>query len=85
MVRQRLSKRKCGLAGLLRKRLAFKVMGAIVTIVSLFSTREPTFALPDVAFTLCFINHSHPPIEADENSDTNAPFDEDPNNINPAK
>ena len=56
-----------------------------MALISLFSAGEPTFTLPDIAFTHSFLNDSHPPINAHKHHQADAPLDRNPNQIDPTE
>ena len=67
------------------KELPFEIMGAIVTVVGLLATGEPTSALPNIPFSLRFFDKSQPPINAKKYHSANTPLDGYPYQIEPAE
>ena len=62
-----------------------EVVVAVVAVVHLSSAGEPALELPDIALTLLLLNEGHPPVDADENGQTDHPLDGDPQQVDPAE
>ena len=68
-----------------RTKLALEVVRAVVAVVSLSSAGEPTLALPNVALALRLLDHSHPPVDQEEDCDADAPLDDHPDQEQPTE
>ena len=56
-----------------------------MTIIDFLSAGEPTLTLPYIALALRLLNNRHPPIDANKQHKTNAPFEKYPDQIGPTK
>ena len=64
---------------------ASEVVVALVAVVHLLSAGEPALELPDIALVLLFLDEGHPPVDADENGQTDHPLDGDPQQVDPTE
>lgn len=62
-----------------------EIIVTIVAVIHFLSAGEPTLALPDIALILIFLNKRHPPVDADENRQTDHPFDRDQDQVDPSE
>ena len=60
-------------------------MSALVAVVHLSGTGEPTLALPDIALSGYSLQNSHPPVNTYQNRQTDTPLDRQPDQIDPTK
>ena len=70
---------------LFNRRLTLEVVVTLVAVVHLSSAGEPALELPDIALTLLLLNEGHPPVDADENGQTDHPLDGDPQQVDPTE
>ena len=65
--------------------LTLEVVVALVAVVHLLAAGEPALALPDVALALALLDEGHPPVDAQDGQQTQAPLNGDQYQVNPAE
>ena len=56
-----------------------------MAVVHLLAAGEPALALPDVALALLLLDEGHPPVDAQDGQQTQAPLNGDQHQVNPTE